>query len=426
MVKRSFATLASLAGILMFVAKRRKRSVPNLPDIQLESIEQSTNAITFRWKEGIGFYRLYREGQLIYSGSDISFSDKGLDPATSYLYTVEMMETTSGPVKIQTATKPEKSDGSNILKDIIVTTVVSRSLISLDWEPISGVSEYIIKRNGKKLACVTNCFYTDKTVRQDAEYTYSIEAERILPYSEENLNEPKFLAAGIIGFFKRGRKREKDATMERFRMTKKIRAIEQVLQSNGKGCETEWRFLYQTFLNNKWIKNPNFFSPYRYFQGDNRGFDPHSSNYRTKAEVHVRFGGGTRTPHIQFGKDVGETRGYGWTKRMKDRATASSDGMKVEEIEKSSEKAIFRLTHSVKNPLVVSPAVDYEVCANFWRDGLYDISGKHDQSPHHEVYVQSGGQSKAEWEPLHQAQDQGLEWMSGTMASQYWRVSNLQ
>ncbi|KZR56802.1 DUF3238 domain-containing protein [Pseudobacillus badius] len=415
---------ACLAGAAWLSLKRRRQQrLARINSLMIKSIEQKENEITFHWKGKEETYNVYREGELIYSGSDSSATDTGLIAGKTYLYTVEALDANKRVmerIKVQTATATKDKSAVNILQDLIVTTVVTESLISMEWEPIDGVEEYTVYRNGERLAKVREGRFIDYSVRADQAYTYSIHAVRPLLLSEKGMSEEKFAAAGIIGFFKKGAT-EKEAAFERFRLTKQIGSLRSVLKPEPPpSAETEWTIRYMTFLEDKWLKNPNFFSPLRYFKGDGRGFDADSVSYRTKADILINYD--EEIPTIRLVKDVGQTKAYGWLRRFKKEDTASEEGIKLEKENVTKEKLFLQLAHSVGNPLVTSPAIDYKVKILLCKSGFFDISGIHDQSPHHEVYMKNS--SQASWQPIHQAESKGLEWLSETMADQFWRLSN--
>ncbi|RJS61935.1 hypothetical protein CJ483_19365 [Bacillus sp. PK3_68] len=419
----SIALLCLAGGAFLSLKTRRQQRLARINSLMIKSIEQKENEITFHWKGELAPYNLYREGELVYSGSDTEVTDTGLLPGQPYSYTIEKKRAGNRPskiIKIQTATAAKDKSSVNVLQDLIVTTIVTDSLVSMEWEPIEGIEEYSVYRNGERIAKVKDCRFIDNHVQANKDYTYSIQAARPLVLSEKKMSEEKFAIAGIIGFFKKGAS-EKEAVLERFNLTKRIGTIENVLKPVEQlSEETEWMVRYTTFLENKWLKNPNFFSPLRYFKGDNRGFDPDSQDYRTRADIRVNYNG--QSPQVHLSRDVGKTKAYGWMRRLKKEETASEDGIKIETVNTTSEKVIVHLTHSVGNPLVTSPAIDYKVRALLFSNGFFDISGIHDQSPHHEIYIKNS--SHPYWQPLHQAESKGLEWMSTTMADQFWRVSN--
>lgn len=413
------------AGAAWMMRKRQgKRKEVQMTSSIVDSIEQKTDEITFLLSEKNRNYRVYRDNQLIYSGAHSRITDQSLTPATSYLYTIERTDTSGcmlDIIQVQTSTLPEERNERNVLQDLVITAAAGNSLIMLEWEPIEGVEEYIVYRNGKKMARITDCFLIDPSIRHDKTYTYLIKARRPLMLSERSNSEERFAAAGVFGFFKKGAS-EKEAAMEEFRIVKQFPPIEKLLRPEEKKTkENGWMLRYTTFLTNKWLKNPNFLSKYRYFAGDNRGFDPEAASYRTRADVTIRFA--EDGLDVNLSSDIGTTKAYGWSKKFKEEGRASSDGIQMEETDRSDEKVSFRLSHAVGNPLMVTaPPVDYEVCASFYKRGHYDMTGTHDQSPHHEVYVRREGSDN--WIPIHQARSKGLEWMAAPMADQFWRVSN--
>ncbi|KMY53368.1 hypothetical protein AC623_04695 [Bacillus sp. FJAT-27231] len=422
MYRYSIAALGLAGSIFLSWRKRRQQRLARINSLMIKSIKQRENEITFHWMEGKGAYKVYREDELIYSGTDQEITDTGLVPGKTYLYTVKKMgpaNQLANTIKIQTSTVTKDQNPANVLQNLIVTTIVTHSVISMEWEPIEGVKEYTVYRNGEKIAKVKDCRFIDDTIESDKDYHYSIKAARPLALSEKTMSEEKFAIAGIIGFFKKDTS-EKEAVLERFSLTKQIGMVESVLRPREQASDrTEWAIRYTTFLTNKWLKNPNFFSTLRYFEGDGRGFDPEAPNYRTRADILINYDG--RGPNVRLVKDVGKTKAYGWIRRFKEEETASAEGIQLKKSNVTNKEASIQLIHSVGNPLVASPAIDYKMHVRLYKNGFYDISGVHDQSPHQEVYLKNNYTS---WQPIHQAESKGLEWLSTTMADQFWRVSN--
>ncbi|CRI74812.1 Uncharacterised protein [Chlamydia trachomatis] len=57
----------------------------------------------------------------------------------------------------------------------------------------------------------------------------------------------------------------------------------------------------------------------------------------------------------------------------------------------------------------------------FYRNGEINIAGYHDQAPNHEVYLKETDDQN--WEPLHLAENKGLEMMAHPTANHLWRYS---
>lgn len=404
MVRRYLIPLISFIGTaLVMIGKKLQQKMSYPKSFPIESIEQTTNDIIFHFKSGKGPFRIYREGRLIYEGEDESFTDSELAAGTAYFYTIEIGARRSSPerIKVQTSTAAKFRESENVLKECIQTTIISRSLVAMEWEPIEGVEEYAIYQNGKRIAKVEEPFFVDRWVRSQVAYTYRVYAERPLPGFEQDSNDEKLPEAAI----------------EKFHMTKVLDPLEEILKSGDAPSEKkEWQFLYKTFLRKSWIKNPDDASPYRYFKGDGRGFDPASKDYRSMAEIVVT----ADESEIRLNKDIGKTKGYGMLRKLKGEVVPSDAGIYLEDVEVEENKASFVLKHSVENPLADAPAVDYQVWAAFLRSGFYDIAGMHEQAPNHEVYLKHGIQRS--WTTLHQSE--GTEWPAEPNTVIYWRVSN--
>ncbi|MFD1706545.1 DUF3238 domain-containing protein [Siminovitchia sediminis] len=420
MLKRYIIPMVSFIGgtVWLLIKKlNRRQSFPR--GFPIGSIDRTTDSVIFHWKDPRSRHLVYKGGKLIYDGDGAKFTDTRLNPGTNYVYTMKVsVDRKSKPLylKVQTSTAMESNKTENVLDQVYFTTVLSHSFILLNWEPIEGVKEYTVYRNGAKVATVADTFFVDRKIRLKEKADYLIRAERPLTQSDEGLNEGKFVAAGFVGLFKKGN-REKDEVMERFHFKKMIDPLEDLLKEEPEEDRPkDWILLYRTFLKKKWIKNPNPASPYRYFKGDGRYFDPESDRYRTSARVTVA------NEDVQLESDIGKTKGYGRFRNLKKEETASAEGIQLENLQVTDGKVSFLVSHSVKNPLVTSPAVDYNVRVNLYQNGFFDISGVHDQSPHHEVYLKQS--SRRSWDIIHLAENEGLEWMSDTMASLYWRVSN--
>ncbi|RWR06535.1 DUF3238 domain-containing protein [Siminovitchia fortis] len=411
MFRRYVIPLISLIGTaLVMIGKKLQTKIAYPKSFPIKAVEQTTNEIIFHFKSEKGPFRIYREGRLIYEGEDESFTDSELASGTTYLYTIEIGSRRGTPerMKVQTSTAAEFRESENKLEDCTQTAVISRSFVGMEWEPIEGVEEYLIYRNGKRIAKVEEPFFVDRWVRGQVEYTYQVYAERPLEDFEKDPDERESRV-------KKKRAKDQNAVMEKFQMTKMLDPLEEILKSENEPFEKkEWQFLYKTFSGRSWIKNPNEASPYRYFKGEGRGFDPASKEYRSMAEIVVTPDGS----EIRLNKDIGTTKGYGMLRILKKEETASDEGIQLEDIETGEEKVSFILNHSVQNPLDDLPAVDYRVRANLYRSGYFDIAGVHEQTPDHEVYLKHGVQRS--WTTLHQSEDEGVE----RMAPMHWRVSN--
>ena len=396
--------------------------------LEIDLLQQTDTMIYFEWSNTGDVCVVKRDADTIYSGTENSLRDENLQIGELYTYTIERLGAdgqVKERIKMQTGTEDHTEDSINYLQQIAFTTIVSESKIILAWGAIDGIEEYEIYRDGEPLETTRKTQFTDFNVEMDQEYSYWIRAERPLERSETGFSEEKSVAAHLFGFLNI-KSSQQEAAMEKFWMAKKIAPLKQLLadspQVNVSEFKQVWDFRYTTFLPDQYLANPNLLSPNRYFAGDNRTFDPESSHYRTQVNFSLQLGKEETT--LEFQKDVGPSIAYDWRKKFRKADVASSEGIQVEKVKEDARNVMVTLTHSVGNPLTTSPNIDYDVAATFYRDGHYDIIGLHDQAPNHEVYLKNDKMD--DWFEIHEAESKGLAWMSRSIASQYWRISNFE
>lgn len=422
MKKRAiFTAVASTCTALVILKKKqRKKIVTNSPfAFTVEAIEQKPHEITLKWTCENAIYRIYRNDKSIYSGSATTFTDRDLIPGTNYIYTIEKQtrnQQKNEIIKIQTTTAVENKVSENILHDLIITTIISKQQIQIIWEPIDGIDQYQVYKDGEQISIVKEPCFIDNISTNDCTHNYMITAKRPLLSSNVKQSSGKFIISGVIGLLKKNSLNKK-AIMETFKFTKSIPPINDILQIKipEKQINT-CKLLYMTFLEEEWIKNPNLLSRFQYFKGDDRQFDPNALDYRTKAEISTNF------DDVRLDKSIGETKTYGLTKKLKKVDKASDEGIELTNIQVTEDTVSFILKHCIKNPIIISPAIDYQVQAIYTKTGFYNISGTHDQSPNHEIYLKQSNYS--EWEPIHLMKSKGLDHMSNITPNTFWHISN--
>ena len=161
-------------------------------------------------------------------------------------------------------------------------------------------------------------------------------------------------------------------------------------------------------------------SPNRYFKGDHRSFDPESEDFRTCVDIELDFN--RSSSPLKSKKKVGASVAYGLNKKARHQETASHEGIIIQQLDAELGEVAFHIKHAVGNPLTTAPDINYEVHGWVCKNGMFDLIGFHDQSPNHEVYMQKDKGNR--WIPIHQSRSQGLVFLSGVTAFQYWRFSN--
>ncbi|CEG24265.1 Exoglucanase B precursor [Planococcus massiliensis] len=396
--------------------------------LEIDLLKQTDTSIYFEWTDTGDACKVKRDATVIYEGTGYSFTDENLKAGEMYTYTIDRLDHsghTTERIKMQTSTENHSEDIVNLLQQRAFTTIITPSKIALAWGGIDGVEEYEVYRDGELIDTTQKRQYTDRDIEKDQAYTYWIRAKRPLERSETDFSEEKSFLANIFGFFNIKSSQDK-AAMEEFWVTKKLASIDQLLGDPPKTDVSDqnrtWDFRYTTFLPDDLLQNPNMLSPNRYFGGDDRGFDAEAKDYRTQVNFTLELR--DEESRIEFKKDVGVSIAYDWRKKFRKADVASSKDVQVEKVKEDDRNVNISLTHSVGNPLTTSPNIDYNVSATFYRNGQYDIVGLHDQAPNHEVYLKNDKMN--DWFQIHEAESKGLAWMSRSIASQYWRISNFE
>lgn len=125
-------------------------------------------------------YDIYRNGALIGTSTDASFSDASLSPNTNYSYTVDAYDSQgniSGRSVAASATTPPDTTPPTVPTGLTATLAGSQA--DLSWHPSGdnvGVTGYDVYRNGAKIASTTGTAYADSGVSQGKTYRYRVDA----------------------------------------------------------------------------------------------------------------------------------------------------------------------------------------------------------------------------------------------------------
>ena len=399
----------------------------SMPGFEIERVTHEVGSISFTWKDIGGFYRVFKDEDHVYEGTACEFSDGDLQQSKMYRYTIERLKNDSvvDVVVLQTSAFTQEKELENPLQSLVLTTIVAKTQIALSWEEIADVEQYEIYRNGILVDTVQTNTYIDRDFSLDESYTYTVHSTRPLEESEEDLSGGKAVLSKVYGALNPFSS-EEEAAVEEYTVIKMIAHPRSLLVPVGErkhGLSVDqWKFRYMTFLAEELIQNPNLLSLNHYFKGDGRGFDVNGESYRTRVDIELDYG--LKGSPLTVTKDVGQSVAYNYLKSLRDTETASSKGIEFERSDHGKDEAGFLLNHSVGNPLTTAPEIDYQVHAVLRRDGTFDMTGYHDQAPHHEIYLQRGESS--EWMRIYQAESKGLAMMSEVTAWKYWRHSNFQ
>lgn len=394
---------------------------------EIQTVTHEADIIHFTWTDSGGSYHVYRDGVSLYEGTVPEFGDGDFTHAKVYHYAIERVvnDEVVEVIALQTTAFAEERNVENPLQSLVMTTIVAKSQIALSWEKVKDVNEYDVYRNGTLMKTVKENRFIDRDFSLDLPYIYTISSRRPLAKSEEVLSKSKSTVAKVFGNLNPA-STEEAAEVEKFTVHKWIpnprKLLVPVCACGERDDVDQWHFRYTTFLKDYMVKNPNILSRNHYFKGDARSFDADSDRYRTRVDAVLDYA--KDGSPLTFKKDVGQTVAYNYLKKVRGTDVASSEGIVLKRADHSEGESGFYLTHAVGNPLVTAPEINYEVNAVFRRDGAIDMTGFHDQAPHHEIYIRRGDGDA--WMPVHLAESEGLAWMSMITAWHYWRFSNFE
>ncbi len=389
---------------------------------EIESVLHKNGMIRFTWHDVGGTYKVYRDDHLLYEGTVASFQDGQVEEGEVYDYSIERIvdEIVVDVIRLQTSAYTKQKNQENPLQSLVLTTIVSKSQIVLYWEKMEGVHEYEIYKNNLFLKKVRNNYYIDQEIETNETSIYRIESKRPVMKSETYFNISKALISTVLEL---PNSLKRQPAMEVFKLMKKIERPTKLLkptEMRRKIQIDEWRFRYTTFIKDPAVKNPNLLSRNHTFQGDGRDFHPEGTTFRTRVDLSLHYKE-PKWPMICT-KYTGETVAYNRFGKVRETAKAAYNGIKVERKDRQIGGTEVMVTHDVQNPLVQGPRLNYKVCIVFRKDGVIDLTGFHNQAPHHEIYLMK---DEKRWEPIYLAESNGLIWLSDLTNWRYWRYSNM-
>lgn len=178
---RRRATLAGVAiGLGLMAAPP---AVAQTPPSNLAGTGVSGSSIQLTWtgSGALATYNVYRDSALVASGlGSESYTDTGLASFTEYEYyvTATVFGSESDP---SNAVKSRTLDDSPPTRpDILSATGVSTTQIDLTWspstDPETGVSEYVVYREGVEIVRTAATGYSDVGLSPSTTYTYRVTA----------------------------------------------------------------------------------------------------------------------------------------------------------------------------------------------------------------------------------------------------------
>ncbi|HSW79973.1 MAG TPA: Ig-like domain-containing protein [Candidatus Saccharimonadales bacterium] len=149
----------------------------------------SPNSVSLSWNAStpganctMQGYKVFRGGTLVTTvTSGTAFTDSGLNPSTSYSYTVAAIDTSN-----HTSAQTSAVNGTTVADTSapsaptnLHTSLITNNSIALAWTDSTdnvGVTGYRVFRNGTQVGTSANATYTDTGLTANTQYTYTVKA----------------------------------------------------------------------------------------------------------------------------------------------------------------------------------------------------------------------------------------------------------
>ena len=154
-------------------------------NFRLSSSTETTATLAWSAVDGATGYKLYRDGILIATLTDTSYTDT-IQTFTSYIYTLTAYngngESDPASISVQIIIPPETPSNFR-------ASSASMTAISLAWDAVTGADSYQLKRNGSVIYSGEGTSYTDSGLTADTAYTYTLSAVNTAGGSAETTME---------------------------------------------------------------------------------------------------------------------------------------------------------------------------------------------------------------------------------------------
>ncbi|HWB38627.1 MAG TPA: Ig-like domain-containing protein [Candidatus Saccharimonadales bacterium] len=169
-----------------FFANSSDDTTPPTIPANLRTTDVKDDSISLAWDDAsddvaVVGYAIYRDGSLIGTSTDATYTDSGLDPFTDYSYKVQAYDaannSSADSAQLDTQTAYDTTNPTvptNLASDSQTDTT-----ISLTWDDASdniSVESYDVYRDGNLITNTTGTNFTDTGLDVDTSYSYTVRA----------------------------------------------------------------------------------------------------------------------------------------------------------------------------------------------------------------------------------------------------------
>lgn len=152
--------------------------VPGAPT-GLAATNVGTEQVTLGWNNvaGATSYEVRRNGALVTTTGQTTFTDTDVTPATGYSYTVAAVNSVgtgpASPLSVTTLAEPPQAPET---PGNVVVSGAGSTQLTVSWESAARADSYVVTRNGTDLPATTATTITDTGLSPANHYTYSVRA----------------------------------------------------------------------------------------------------------------------------------------------------------------------------------------------------------------------------------------------------------
>ena len=162
-------------------------NIPTVP-ANLHVTATSVNSVSLAWNAStpgasctLQGYRIYRNSTQVATPTGTTYTDTGLTPGTTYIYTVLAVDTgnhtSAQSAGVNGATTADTA--APTVPTNVHSTLIATSSVALAWNASTdnaGVKEYVIYRSGTQVGTSTTTSFTDAALAPNTTYSFTVRA----------------------------------------------------------------------------------------------------------------------------------------------------------------------------------------------------------------------------------------------------------
>jgi hypothetical protein len=190
----------------VYVAVNNNPTKPAAPT-NLSATAVSSTQINLTWtaSNGASSYIIQRNSSPLGTSSTAAYNDTGLNPSTTYTYTVIAHNSAGDSPASATAIATTFTPPPIPTTPIDLTAIgASPTQINLAWNAVSGATSFIVKRNGAQVGTPSSTNFCDTGLVTSTAYSYTVAASNIAGTSPDSASVSANTLAASVPFVMNG------------------------------------------------------------------------------------------------------------------------------------------------------------------------------------------------------------------------------